>query len=402
MIKFLIVEEDLRVSGTSQGIISRSFIGYLSKSFPQAIIDLIYIHAHDSSIDKLSILPCNLIIDHTYKIEPPFHIKWLNRILRRLTNIMIYENFITHQFGRIINSVDYAAYDYIFVRSTGFNCYSILSLNGLPIIKRSIIFFNEPYPLAWSPGKNRKFEKNDFLRLKKMRNILSQVRGCVATKFLAQDLQFLYGSSIRFFDLPHVFDSEMFTIIRKNKNTHQSVFVFGYHGSTQYGRDIKKVLNAYKELLNERSELFGKTKFILRLKSDYLQDLKNEFVDTNEIEFLPLINANLCLEEQINLIDCNVLLENGPLYSSSLLGKAPVVNSSGGNVIIVSPKRSELREIANPESVTGYDKNDIKQKLLKTIERNNSEDKIFPFGNYFSQEIFKCKMEELMNSLRAV
>ena len=178
--------------------------------------------------------------------------------------------------------------------------------------------------------------------------------------------------------------------------------MFGYHGSTQYGREIEIVLRAFKELLQEQSKLIGKAKFILRLKSNYLQDLKNEFVDTNEIEFLPLINAEMSLEEQINMVDCNILLENGPLYSSSLLGKAPVADYCGGNVLIVSPARSELRDIANPEYVTSYCKDEIKYKLLKIITKYNSEDNILPFGNYFTQEIFKSKIEELIINLRVV
>ena len=40
MTKFLIVEQDLRVSGTSQGIISRSFIAKLRMAHPNAIIDV--------------------------------------------------------------------------------------------------------------------------------------------------------------------------------------------------------------------------------------------------------------------------------------------------------------------------------------------------------------------------
>ncbi len=43
MIKFLVIEQDLRVSGTSQGIISRSFLGKLRKAYPDAIIDVVYL-----------------------------------------------------------------------------------------------------------------------------------------------------------------------------------------------------------------------------------------------------------------------------------------------------------------------------------------------------------------------
>ena len=39
--KFLVVEQDLRVSGTSQGVISRSFLAKLRIAYPKSVIDVV-------------------------------------------------------------------------------------------------------------------------------------------------------------------------------------------------------------------------------------------------------------------------------------------------------------------------------------------------------------------------
>ena len=48
--KVLIIVQDLRVSGTSEGIVSRSFISKLKMIYPDAIIDLHYFitYSHDN------------------------------------------------------------------------------------------------------------------------------------------------------------------------------------------------------------------------------------------------------------------------------------------------------------------------------------------------------------------
>lgn len=167
----LIIEEDLRLSGTSQGIISRSFIGFLKKYFPMTSIDLMYIHPHDSKEDQLDLLPDNVIVDLKYSLKPSQLVKWLNRITVIFFGFLFYENWISSFFKKSYNKVDPALYDAIFVRSTGFNCHSILSLSEHFLLSNSIIFFNEPYPVSWSPREKRIFHKTDFLRLTKMQKV---------------------------------------------------------------------------------------------------------------------------------------------------------------------------------------------------------------------------------------
>ena len=74
--KFLIIEQDLRVSGSSQGIISRSFLAKLRKSYPKSVIDVLYLK-HSNSDDDLHLLPVDNIETHVVNIKIPFFVKWL-------------------------------------------------------------------------------------------------------------------------------------------------------------------------------------------------------------------------------------------------------------------------------------------------------------------------------------
>ena len=53
----------MRVSGTSQGIISRSFLGKLRKAYPESIIDVVYLKQAPSD-DQLELLPVDNIEEH--------------------------------------------------------------------------------------------------------------------------------------------------------------------------------------------------------------------------------------------------------------------------------------------------------------------------------------------------
>jgi hypothetical protein len=67
----------------------------------------------------------------------------------------------------------------------------------------------------------------------------------------------------------------------------------------------------------------------------------------------------------------------------------------------ISPIRSELRKIIKDEKYIANcnDKEEIKQKLESLIlNRMNSEEPVYPFGDYFSNENFKRSLEEIMLS----
>ena len=88
MIKFLVIEQDLRVSGTSQGVISRSFLAKLRMAYPNAIIDVLYLKHHESE-DCLDLLPIDSIVTHVLNLKIPFFTKWYNKLYWRLFNISL-------------------------------------------------------------------------------------------------------------------------------------------------------------------------------------------------------------------------------------------------------------------------------------------------------------------------
>ena len=77
--KFLVIEQDLRVSGTSQGIISRSFLAKLRIAYPESIIDVVYLKHHPSD-DQLNLLPVDSIETHVLNLKIPLITKWVNKI----------------------------------------------------------------------------------------------------------------------------------------------------------------------------------------------------------------------------------------------------------------------------------------------------------------------------------
>ena len=97
--------------------------------------------------------------------------------------------------------------------------------------------------------------------------------------------------------------------------------------------------------------------------------------------------------------DINIILENGPLYCNILVGKAPFLASIPKPILSISPERSELRNIIqDPQYIaTCSDKGEIKQKLENLIiNRMNSQEAVYPFGDYFSDANFKLRLDEIL------
>ena len=104
--KFLIVAQDLRVSGTSEGIVSRSFLAKLRVLYPQSIIDVVYLK-HHASEDQLHLLPVNSIETHVLNLTIPFFTKWVNKLYWRLFNVSLSRNYIDKVYGSYIIKIYY-------------------------------------------------------------------------------------------------------------------------------------------------------------------------------------------------------------------------------------------------------------------------------------------------------
>lgn len=399
--KFLVIEQDLRVSGTSQGIISRSFLSKLRVSYPDSIIDVVYIKTSHSD-DQLHLLPVDNIETHVLNLNTTFFTKWLNKIYWRFCHITLIELNTHKKFRSIIEKIDYKKYDHIFIRSSGLDHETILASEGLPILKRAIVNFHDPYPLFWYSGSKWKLSNLDLFRMKKMHNVVMQSKKCMSSaKKMSQDMQFLYGSEKKFFTLPHQYDENVFNfsdiskIYKKNKKV-----TLSYHGAIQFGRNVDNLLDAYLNLIHKHVSFQQDTEFVLRLRgSDFIR-LKEKYQDCKNILILNTLDFSNSSYEQIHESDINIILENGPLYCNILVGKAPFLDAIKKPVFIISPEVSELREIVTNNNCIANmnDIEEIQTKLEKIIENRliSSED-VYSFGNYFSNENFKVLLDKVLS-----
>lgn len=397
--KFLVIEQDLRVSGTSQGIISRSFLAKLRITYPDSIIDVVYLKHHPSD-DRLDLLPVDTIETHFLNLKTPFFTKWFNKIYWRLFHISLIRNHIHKVYGAYIAKIDYQEYNHIFIRSAGLDCETILGSKDLPILKKAIITFNEPYPTFWCTGSTSVLTNLELFKLKEMYEVITQAKACMATELLAEDMHYLYGSRKKIYALPHQYDNSVFdisdvsAILKKNKK-----IMISYHGAIQFGRDIEILLDAYQELVENNILYKENTEFVLRVKGIDLIKLAAKYSKTPNIIILYTLNFSNSCNEQMSEADINIILENGPLYCNILVGKAPFLAAIRKPILSISPERSEMRRIItdNQYIASCTDKDEIKQKLENLIvNRLDSDEAVYPFGDYFSNENFKLMLDRVL------
>lgn len=402
--KFLVITQDLRISGTSAGIGRRSFLAKLKKVYPNSILDVLYISHFDSSNNDLESLPVDSISSKRVNIKIPFHIKWTNRVSTRMFNFLYAENYIHQQYAKHIKQVDYKNYDHIFIWSSGINHETILATYNLPILKKAIIVFHDPYPHAWYIGKSSKIHKNEFLRLKKMITIVQQAKTCCATAYyMAKDLQYLYASDKYFYTLSHCYEPGAIDLGKREKTRKkEKKLQLSYHGALMLGRNISNVLKAYTQLLEEKPEMKNNTEFVLRLRGDNIKELKQEYGAIKNIFILETLDFSNSANEQMYESDINIILENGPYYCNILPGKVPFLASIGKPVLVVSPERSELRRIMKNDNRYIADMNsveEIKLKLENLIKLTLENKELgHPFGDYFSDTSFKNRFDTILQA----
>lgn len=398
--KFLVIAQDLRVSGTSEGIVSRSFLSKLRKSYPDSIIDVFYLK-HHSSDDRLDLLPIDSVETHLLNLKIPFFTKWLNKIYWRLLHVSLTNQHINTVYRSFVGKLDFQKYEHIFIRSSGLDYEMILGAKGLPILKKAIVNFHDPYPLFWYAGSTSLMTNLALFKLKEMFDVVMQVKGCMSpASLMSEDLQSLYGCRKKFHTLPHQYDESVFdlsdfsNVLKKNKK-----ILISYHGAIQFGRDIEVLLDAYQELVSSNFLYKENTEFVIRVKGIDLKKLAAKYSKTVNILVLHTLNFSNSCNEQKYEADINIILENGPLYSNILVGKAPLLASLLKPILIISPERSEMRRIiADHQYIASYsDKEEIKQKLENLIiNRMNSTEAVYPFGDYFGDENFKNMLDKLL------
>lgn len=398
--KILVIVQDLRMFGTSEGIVSRSFLAKLRKAYPDSIIDLIYLKHHPSD-DRLDLLPVNSIETHLLNLKIPFFTKWLNKIYWRLFHFSLTKNHIHKVYGSYIAKTDCHKYDHIFIRSAGLDHETILGTKDLPILKKAIVNFHDPYPLFWCAGSTSTLTNLELFKLKEMYEVVTQAKTCMSSaSLMSEDMQSLYGCRKKFYNLPHQYDQSVFdlsdvkNVLKKNKK-----ITISYHGAIQFGRNIDILLDAYKELLENNASYKENTEFVLRLRGQDNKRLLEKYPETTNIIILDTLNFSNSCNEQMHEADINIILENGPLYCNILVGKAPFLAAIQKPILSISPERSELRRIItdNQYIASCLDKEEIKQKLENLIvNRMNSSEAVYPFGDYFSDANFKMMLDKVL------
>lgn len=398
--KFLVIVQDLRISGTSEGIVSRSFLSKLRIAYPESVIDVVYLKQYASE-DRLDLLPVSSIQSHVLNLKIPFYVLWWNKIFWRLFHSSLKESHIVKVYTSYIAKINYQKYDHIFIRSGGLNHEMLLATKNLPILQHAIINFHDPYPLFWYAGSNSALTNLELFRMKEMHQVVSQAKTCMSSATLmSKDMEYVYGSRIFFHTLPHQYCDKVFDlsdnnyVIKKGKKV-----TISYHGAIQFGRDIQILLDAYQELVSNNTVYKENTEFVLRLKGIDLVKLAAKYADTSNIKVLGSLNFSNSCNEQMNEADINIILENGPLYCNILVGKAPFLAATKKPILSISPERSELRRIIKDKQYVAscLDLEEIKQKLENLIiNRMNSNEPVFPFGDYFSNLNFKEKLDEVL------
>jgi hypothetical protein len=398
--KFLVIEQDLRVSGTSQGIISRSFLAKLRIAYPKSTIDVVYLKQRPSE-DDLHLLPVDSIKTYVLNFEIPFFTKLLNKIYWRVWHVSLIRNHIHKVYASYISKIDYHPYDHIFIRSAGIDHETILGCKDLPLLKKAIVNFHDPYPLFWYAGSTSALTNLELFKLKEMFEVVCQAKSCMSSaSLMAQDMQSLYGCRKKIHTLPHQYIESVFNlsdvsqVLKKNKP-----ITISYHGAIQFGRNADILLDAYQELVEKNATYKENTEFILRLNGQQNQRLREKYAKTQNISILDTLNFSNSCNEQKNEADINIILENGPLYCNILVGKAPFLAALNKPILSVSPERSEMRNIINdPKFIASCtDKEEIKQKLETLIlDRMKSNEEVNSCGNYFSDENFKVMLDKVL------
>ena len=398
--KFLVIAQDLRISGTSEGIVSRSFIGKLKRGYPNAIIDLHYFMPYSHDYNK-ELLPVNSITEYLVDRKPSLGLKIINAIYRRVFTKSLYKTYVINQYAKPISKINFEDYDIIFVRSSGLEYETILGLKNLPILSKSIINFHDPYPFFFDTSCQNPLTKKHLIDFYEMYGIVKKSFACITpSNLLSKDLQVIYGNQKKFYTIPHQYDNSVFDLTESSQvRKKQKPISISYHGGLHFGRNIDILIDAYIDLIKTNNDLMQQTELVLRLKSSENKRVKEKCKAFETIHVLDGLDFSNSANEQINEADIVILLESTFEYSNILLGKAPFVASLGKPILALLPETCELRDIIKNENciAKSNDKVDIKIKLKALIEkRMNSNEAVYPFRDYFTDENFKKNLDEIL------
>ena len=402
--RILVVAQDLRVSGTSEGIVSRSFIYKLKECYPDFKIHVLYLKNHRASGNP-KLLPIDKYSEKVIFRKIPKRIILLNKLSWRLTGISLKEIFVEKLYGQELKKIDYSLYDLVFLRSAGTAFELILGAAYNPkLLEKSIVNFHDPFPGYWDTGSQSILTNLELQKLKRMQGVVDRAQACISpSRLLSQDLEFLYGTRKKFHTLPHQFTPKAFDLkiddenaIRKKKKS----ICITYHGAIQLGRSLTKFLDVYVELVDKNPVIKKETEVFLRIKGEGVDELKMKYNNHPNIEIRSFASFNISFEELKNETDIGLILENNSSHSNILPGKVPVLIQLKKHLLILGPERSELKRLAKEKGIfSSYRKKDIAENLMLTISQIlNKESKNYELERYFSQTEFRKKLNYIINT----
>ncbi|MGI0107853.1 hypothetical protein [Salinimicrobium sp. WS361] len=399
--KFLLIVQDLKISGTSEGIVSRSFLYRLREAYPEAKISVLYF-TNTQSEDQLKLLPVDAMEVIRVRRSPLKIIKTINHLYWRIFKVPLNEKYILHQYRRHLKKIDCEKYDHIFIRSAGNNFETILASKDRPLLRKAIVNFHDPYPQFWDPGTDLSLSGLELNRLKRMWEVVQQAKTCITpSQSLSEDMEFLYGSNKRFYTLPHQFTPTVFESFPEKKNTEsRKKMVITYQGAVQTGRNLEILLDAYLELLNRKSSFRETTQFLLRITGPYSAEITKKYQHYPNLIFLEQMAFVESLQEMKYQTDILIILENCRECSNILPGKVPVIASLNKPFLCLSPIKSELRRLLYEPAFVACcdDRGEIMQKLEHLIASVSLEKKFKedPFRGYFNEKNFNNRLKAIL------
>ncbi|MDA9127597.1 hypothetical protein N9J65_01930 [Flavobacteriaceae bacterium] len=400
--RILVITEDLRISGTSEGIVSRSFIARLRNFFPDGIIHIIYIKCFESN-DRLDLLPIDNCEEFEINLKPSVFIKWCNRLTRFFLSFSVYEKNLIEQIRKIYKNIKPQNYHHIFFRSTGLEFRSIIALENSKLLPHSIINFHDPFPKAWYRKSDYGFRKSDEKTLRSIIKIVERAKACITpSQVLSQNLAFLYQSNRTFHTIPHQFVPEVFNLPLPNilfSKKRPDKITLSYHGAHMFGRNIDFMLECFDELCAENYEINNTAIMRIRVKGQENSKLRKKYAHNNNIFILDSVDFFTSFSEQMTESDINILMENGPFYSNVLLGKTPIIDYFKKPILIFSPDSSEFRAICGNYTFlcSMNNKVEIKQTINSIVMAVKSGDEISsPFYDLFTQDYFNRSLSKVL------
>ncbi|MCF4102121.1 hypothetical protein L1I30_10620 [Gillisia sp. M10.2A] len=369
--RILIVAQDLRISGTSEGIVSRSFVTKIREAYPLATIEVQYLKNHNKNIEA-NLLPINSYNEIFIKQKINRWIIFLNRIYWRLTGISLKELYIEKQYGKELEKIQVSNFDLIFLRSSGTGYELLLGALCTPeLLRKSVINFHDPFPVYWDTGSNLEMTNLELQRLKRMKKVVDLAYKCITpSRLLSHDMEFLYGTNKVFHTVPHQFDITSFSqpnmqrIRKKRKN-----ICISYHGAVQFKRNIDILIDAFIDLSKEEIFINNNVELVLRIRGNHTARLIEKYHLSSNVFILDTLPFIESYYEQKEEADILVLLENCSPHSNILPGKTPVLASLNKPIMAISPKRSELRRILLDDNIANCNNPaEVKLKLLRMIK----------------------------------